>query len=156
LRSNSPESSSGSAREASVARRLAKRKLREEARAFGLDRGILIRRIKEERHRSEDDLLSAPVLVYEVDVETGNERLVRDAEFHAITLRALRDIVGATGDQHVYNLAKSGPYRSSASVRASIVHPSVLLSEMELVETQEKPSKPPYLVHPFFENAPSD
>jgi hypothetical protein len=29
----------------------------------------------------------------------------------------------------------------------------VLLSEMELVETERKPSRPPYLKHPFFDTA---
>jgi predicted Zn-dependent protease len=130
-----------------------KRRLREEAKAFGLGHGILIRRITEERKRSRDDLLAPPVLVYEVDVETGEERLVRDAVFSAVTLRALRDIVAASNEQHVYNLAKPGPFASSATSRASIVHPSVLLAEMELVETERKPSKPPYLKHPFFDTA---
>jgi predicted Zn-dependent protease len=130
-----------------------KRRLREEAKAFGLSHGILVRRITEERKRSRDDLLGPPVLVYEVDVETGEERLVRDAVFSAVTLRALRDIVAASNEQHVYNLAKPGPFASSATSRASIVHPSVLLSEMELVETERKPSKPPYLKHPFFDTA---
>lgn len=130
-----------------------KRRLREEAKSFGLSHGILIRRIAEERNRSPDDLLARPVLVYEVDVETGEERLVRDAVFNAVTLRALRDIVAASNKQHVYNLAKPGAYASSATSRASIVHPSVLLSEMELVETEQKPSKPPYLKHPYFDTA---
>jgi predicted Zn-dependent protease len=130
-----------------------KRRLREEAKSFGLSHGILIRRIAEERERSRDDLLAEPVLVYEVDVETGEERLVRDAVFNAVTLRALRDIVAASNEQHVYNLAKPGAYASSATSRASIVHPSVLLSEMELVETERKPSQPPYLKHPFFDTA---
>lgn len=128
-----------------------KRRLREEAKAFGLSHGILIRRIAEERRRSRDELLARPALVYEVDVETGEERLVRDAAFSAITLRALRDVVAASNEQHVYNLAKPGPFASSATSRSSIVHPSVLLSEMELVETERKPSKPPYLKHPFFD-----
>lgn len=127
-----------------------KRKLRQEAEAFGLDHGILIRRIAEERHRSREELLSSPVLVYEVDVATGEERLVRDAEFNSVTLRALRDIIAASNQQHVYGLAKAGPYRSSATSRASIVHPSVLLGEMELVETDDKPSRLPFLPHPYF------
>ena len=130
-----------------------KRRLRKEAQAFGLDHGILIRRIKEERRRSDTELLSEPVLVYEVDVATGEERLVRDAKFNDVTLRALRDIVAASSEQHVYNLAKPGPFRSSASSRASLVHPSVLLSEMELVQTEDKPSKRPYLPHPYFDQA---
>jgi len=133
-----------------------KKKLREDAEDFGLDHGLLIRRIADERHRREQDLLSSPVLVYEIDVASGAERLVRDAKFNAVTLRALRDIVAATSDQHVFNLAKPGPYRGSATSRASIVHPSVLLSEMELIKTEEKPSRPPYLEHPFFESASDD
>jgi hypothetical protein len=36
------------------------------------------------------------------------------------------------------------------------VHPSVLLSEMELVQTEDKPSKPPYLPHPFFDREAAD
>jgi len=126
-----------------------KRRLRDEARAFGLDHGMLVRRLAKESRGSEN-LLSAPVLVYEVDVETGEERLIRDAEFNAVTLRALRDIIASSGEMHVYNLSKPGAFRSSASSRASVIHPSVLLSEMELVETERKPSQLPYLSHPFF------
>jgi len=133
-----------------------KRRLRKEAQAFGLDHGILIRRIKEERRRSETELLSEPVLVYEVDVASGEETLVRDAKFNDVTLRALRDIIAASNTQHVYNLAKPGPFRSSATSRSSLVHPSVLLSEMELVQTEDKPSKPPYLLHPFFDREAAD
>ncbi len=130
-----------------------KRKLRSEAEAFGLDHGILIRRITQESDQEDDELLSAPVLVYEVDVATGEERLVRDARFHSVTLRALRDILAASDRKHVYNLAKKGPFRSSSAFRASIVHPSVLLSEMELTRTERKPSKLPYLSHPSFDSA---
>ncbi len=89
-------------------------------------------------------------------METGDERLVRDAQFHAVTLRALRDIVAASNDRQVYNLAQPGPFRSSAASRASIIHPSILVGEMELVETESKPTKPPYLKHPAFDNAASD
>ncbi len=130
-----------------------KRRLRSEAEAFGLDHGILIRRITQESDQEDDELLSAPVLVYEVDVATGKERLVRDARFHSVTLRALRDILAASDRKHVYNLAKEGPFRSSSAFRASIVHPSVLLSEMELTRTERKPSRLPYLSHPSFDSA---
>ena len=94
-------------------------------------------------------MLSAPVLVYQVDVGTGEEELVRDARFSAVTMRALRDIIAASSEQHIINFGKPGPYRGGPT-RASIVHPSVLLSEMELTETERKPSKPPYMEHPFF------
>ncbi len=130
-----------------------KARLREEARAFGLKRAILIRRVALEREREQEELLSAPVLVYEVDVDTGEETLVRDARFNAITLRALRDIVAASDERYVYNIAKPGPWRGSATLSSSIVHPSLLLSELELVPADDKPSKPPYLPHPFFAGA---
>lgn len=123
--------------------------LRTEAKAFGLDYGLVVRRISRERNQENDELLSAPVLVYQVDVDTGEEELVRDARFSAVTMRALRDIIAASSEQYVSNLAKPGPYGGGAT-RASIVHPSVLLSEMELTETERKPSKPPYMKHPFF------
>jgi predicted Zn-dependent protease len=133
-----------------------KRRLREEAGAFGLDHGILIRRIAEDRHRDAEELLSEPILVYEVDVASGEERLVRDAQFSAVTLRALRDVIAASDRQHVYNVAKKGAFRSSPTARSSIVHPSVLLSEMELVETDDKPSKRRYLPHPYFVEPAAD
>ena len=127
-----------------------KQRLRDEARAFGLDHGLLVRRLVEERRRGQDELLGAPVLVYAVDVATGTETLLRDARFQGVTLRALRDIVAASDSLQVYNLGKSGPFRGSAATAASIVHPSVLLSEMELVKSDEKPSRAPYLPHPHF------
>jgi predicted Zn-dependent protease len=130
-----------------------KRRLRSEAQAFGLDHGILIRRITQESDQENDELLSAPAQVFEVDVASGEERLVRDAQFQSVTLRALRDILAASDRQHVYNLAKQGPFRSSSAFRASIVHPSVLLSEMELTRTERKPSRLPYLSHPAFDSA---
>ena len=129
--------------------------LRKEAKAFGLDYGVVVRRISRERNQENDEMLSAPVLVYEVDVATGEEELVRDARFSAVTMRALRDIIAASSEQHVSNLAKPGPY-GGGSTRASIVHPSVLLAEMELTETERKPSKPPYMQHPFFAGTGAD
>lgn len=127
-----------------------KSRLREDAAAFGLDHGIVVRRIARERKRAEGDLLSAPVMAYAVDVATGEEHLIRDVRFSGVTLRALRDVVAASDTLHVYNLAKQGPFRSSPALGVGIVHPSVLLSEMELAPTEAKPSKPPYLPHPAF------
>jgi len=127
-----------------------KRRLMREAREFGLPYGMLIRRIEQERMKDAESIIAEPVMVYRVDVESGEETLVRDVEFNAVTLRALRDIVAASSEQHVYNLAKPGPFRSSAAMLSSIVHPSLLLSEIELVKSESKPSRTPFLPHPFF------
>ena len=36
----------------------------------------------------------------------------------------------------------------------SIVHPAVLLAEMELTQTTQEPTKPPVLSHPYFQGSP--
>jgi len=131
-----------------------RRRLREEARAFGLQHGLLVRRIAPEDGQDNDELLAHPVLVYSVDVDTGDEHLLRDAQFTAVTLRALRDIIAASEQQRVHNFRKLGSVRGSRSyVPATIVHPAVLLTEMELKPTDRKPDKRPYLKHPFFDRA---
>jgi predicted Zn-dependent protease len=127
-----------------------KRRLREEARAFGLDHGIMIRRISYESGRNRDALLSEPVLVYRVDVETGEEQLLRDADFRDVTLRALRDIVAASTERHVHNINKQGNSYFRGSSPSSIVHPSVLVAEMELAPSEKKPERLPYLPRPHF------
>jgi hypothetical protein len=125
-------------------------KLRQEANAFGLDHGLVIRRIEDESKRERGELLSAPVMVYRVDVATGEEQLLRDARFHSVTLRALRDIVVASSEMNVYNLRKRGSAYFRGSSPSSIVHPSVLLAEMELMADETEPESLPYLEHPHF------
>lgn len=125
--------------------------LRREAEAFGLEYGLRISRIGRQRSRGENDLLAAPLMVYRVDTKSGKQTLVRDAQFTSITLRALRDVVAASDQQIVYNLSKPGPFNSAGTLRTAIVHPSILLSEMELTRTDKKPTKPPYLPHPYFD-----
>ncbi len=70
-----------------------------------------------------------------------------------IVKKAIIPNLAATDRDHVYNPAKTGHFRSSSAFRASIVHPSVLLSEMELTRTERKPSRLPYLSHPSFDSA---
>lgn len=126
-----------------------RRRLLAEAKAFGLDHAVIIRRMKTEGARDEGSLLAPPALAYSVDVETGKETLLRDAEFTNTTHRSLRDVIAASEAMHVYNYYQLGPYRyAREEVQASIVHPSVLLSEMELKKTDKKPEKPPYLARP--------
>lgn len=116
---------------------------------FGLDYGMVIRRIAAEDRKEEGELLSAPVLAYKVYVKDGREELVRGAEFSGVTLRALRDVAAASRERYVYNFYNEGPFLGArGEVAASIVCPSVLLSELELKKTKKKPEKPPYLPSP--------
>jgi len=128
-----------------------RRELLRRAAEFGQPYGVIIRRLGGEEDQEKDDLLAAPVLVYKVDVKTGREELVRNAQFDGVTLRSLRDVVAASDKSFVYNYYQLGPVRRSrGQTQASIVTPSVLLSEMELRKTEKKPEKPPHLRHPYF------
>ena len=63
-------------------------------------------------------------------------------EFIGANLRALRDIVAVSKEMKVYDLAWTPP--------ASLVAPSILVQEMEIKKTEDKPDRIPYLAHPFF------
>ncbi|MBI4678181.1 MAG: hypothetical protein HY748_11415 [Elusimicrobia bacterium] len=130
-----------------------KAELIKQAKAFGLDYGIVVRRMADESKRGDTETLAAPLLVYKVRVSDGREELVRNAQFMSVTLRALRDITLASSSRRAHNYYQLGPYRfSRGEVQASIIHPDVLVTEMELKKTEEKPEKPPVLGHPFFSN----
>ncbi|MBI5242715.1 MAG: hypothetical protein HY922_03395 [Elusimicrobia bacterium] len=128
-----------------------KRELLRRAREFGQPYGLLIRRIADEGAQEKGELLAAPVLAYKIDVKTGQEELLRGAQFSGVTLRALRDVAAASDKSFVYNTYQLGPARRGrGQTQASIVCPSVLLSEIELKKTEKKPEKPPRLKHPYF------
>ena len=125
--------------------------LRRRAGEFGLTYGMLITRLGDEDSLEDTDVLAEPIVAHKVYVADGRKEQVRGADFSGVTLRALRDIVAASKKSEVYNFYHLGPYRYSRStVPASIVAPSVLISEMEMKKTDKKPTRPPYLPHPSF------
>ncbi|MFA6094095.1 MAG: metallopeptidase TldD-related protein [Elusimicrobiota bacterium] len=131
-----------------------KQELRKRASEFGLSHGLIIRRISEAAPEKEG-ALAAPILVYRVDVKTGKEELVRNAEFSGASLRSLRDIAAASDRRRVHDCWRVGIYRyNHGRVPASIIAPSVLISEMELKKSEQKPQKPPVLKHPYFDKQP--
>ncbi|MCX5793283.1 MAG: metallopeptidase TldD-related protein [Elusimicrobia bacterium] len=79
---------------------------------------------------------------YKVYTADGREEPVHAIEFIGAGLRSLRDIVAVSKEMKVYNLAWTPP--------ASLVAPSILVQEMELKKTEDKPDRIPYLAHPFF------
>ncbi|MFH2201559.1 MAG: metallopeptidase TldD-related protein [Elusimicrobiota bacterium] len=121
------------------------------ARDFGLDHAYIVRRLVMEEGREAGELLAPPIMLYRVDAESGEETLVRNAKFSGVTLRALRDIVAVSSRRHVHNFYQLGPFAlARGQTQASIIHPSILVSEMELKRTDKKPVKLPYLKHPHF------
>lgn len=74
----------------------------------------------------------------------GRRQVVRGASFLRASFRVLRDIVALGDDAHLTNLTQQGQY-------ASVVAPSVLVSELELRRPREEFSKPPYTKRPDVE-----
>jgi len=87
------------------------------------------------------DGLYGPFSAWKVYLD-GREEPVHGIEFTGTSLRALRDITAVSKETYVYNLDWSTP--------GTIVTPSILVQEMEIKKSEEKPEKKPYLGHPYF------
>jgi predicted Zn-dependent protease len=90
----------------------------------------------------------SPVLIYKVDVKTGKETLVRGAEVVGTPLVSLNKVVVAGDDPEVFN-GYCGA--ESGWVPVSVIAPSLLISEIEVQRTNDKPVRPPILEPPFAE-----
>ncbi len=110
---------------------------------------MLVRRIGEEDAQREGSLLAPPVAAFRVGLD-GREQPLERAVFDAVTMRALRDVVAASAERRVYNHYQRGPYGLQGDdVHASLVHPDVLVSEMELVPDEREPDRQPRLASPM-------
>lgn len=87
------------------------------------------------------DGMYSPFSAWKVYLD-GREEPVHGVEFTGVNLRALRDIAAVSRETSVHDL--------SWSVSASIVTPALLVQEMEIKKSEEKPEKKPYLPHPYF------
>ncbi len=96
--------------------------------------------------------VSPPLLVYRVYPD-GREELVRGLRFHALTARALRDVIAASQETAVFEyvntttlmaLLGSGGYLAPTSV----ISPGLLFEEIELEVPREQLSKPPTVPPP--------
>lgn len=89
------------------------------------------------------DNMSGPFTAYKVFTKDGREEPVHGIEFTGTSLRALRDIAAASKELYVYYPSWNPP--------GTIVAPSILVQEMEVKKTENKPEKRPYLRHPYFD-----
>ncbi len=96
----------------------------------------------------EKPILSAPLIAYKVDVETGALTMIRGLEFSSATSRILRDIVAAGRTSHAYNFFFQDDNGNSYPM--SVIAPPVVVEEIDLVTKETKTSKPPVLKHPYF------
>jgi len=87
------------------------------------------------------DSMNSPFSAWKVFPD-GREEAVHGIEFADASLRALRDITAVSSETYVYNLDWTTP--------GTIVTPDILVQEMEIKKSEEKPDKKPYLAHPYF------
>ena len=96
-------------------------------------------------------LVSAPILIYKV-YSDGREELVRGLQFRSLPVRALRDIVAASDQGHLFSyLGSNAPLSLMGAggfvTAISVVAPSVLIEDIELdrsaVELPKLPVAPP-------------
>jgi len=88
---------------------------------------------------------SQPIIVYKIDAETGEEKMVRGIKFGGTPLMSLDKVIAAGDDPKVFNGFCGA---ESGSIPVALVAPSILLSEIEVTKTPETREKPPILPPP--------
>lgn len=101
------------------------------------------------------EALSAPVLMYKVDVKTGAEQLVRGAELGGLSVRALRRILAWSSETYAHARIGSNDLFASGDIAiglpSTVVAPSVLIDEMDIRRATGKRNAPTILTHPHFD-----
>ena len=104
-------------------------------------------------------LLTAPVLLYKIDSNTGKEDPIRGLIISEMDVKDLRYLAGLGNDYYVQNriMPPGGSMisniflydmGSTTGIPASIVSPSVLLEEVEFKKNSDNRAKPPILPPP--------
>jgi len=135
-------------------------KFKELIRDYGNSYGIVITKLEPTRVESERaryqrlynlpnksiPLLSPPINVYKMDLNTGALELIKGFEFSQVTPRILRDIVVTGEKDFVYNFIYNDPYGNKFPV--SVVAPAVLIEEVDLIPGETKTTRAPFLSRP--------
>jgi hypothetical protein len=96
--------------------------------------------------------VSLPLRVYRV-YQDGREELVRGLRFRALNVRSLKDIVAAADDVNVFNYLENGqPFAlmgaGAETAETSVVAPSLLIDDLELVRMEDEQPKLPIVPAP--------
>lgn len=86
--------------------------------------------------------ISPPVLVYRVYPD-GREELVRGLRFRALTVKALKDIAGASSEETKFDFVNNGaifdfPAAGGYMALTSVISPGLLFEEIEFEKHQEQ------------------
>ncbi len=131
----------------------------EEVKQQGKPYGLIIRRVRagETNTRTSQGFFggafqafkATPILVYRVNVDTGEEELVRGVELVGTPLISLEKIIATGDNMEVFNGTCSA---ESGQIPVSVVSPSILTTQVEVQRIGGKSKKPPILPSPFSDN----
>ncbi|RKY86337.1 TldD/PmbA family protein [candidate division KSB1 bacterium] len=128
-----------------------KKALIEECKKQNKPYGLIIKHIKSgETNTSKygfQAFKQTPRLIYTVDVNTGEEKLVRGAEIVGTPLTSINKII-ATSDNYLVVNSYCGA--ESGFIPVSTIAPAILTSEIELQRTGEIKGRPPLLPPPAY------
>ena len=101
--------------------------------------------------------VSLPLRVYRI-YQDGREEMVRGLRFRALNVRSLKDIVAAGNDSNVFNYLENGQLfalmgAGSETAETSVVAPSLLIDDLELVRVEDEQPKLPIVPAPELSSA---
>ena len=99
------------------------------------------------QQRINDASVSSPLLAFRFHVEDERLEPVRGYRFDEVGVRALKDIVSASGREHLVQTVLDG--QLGEGIPISIVAPDLLLEEVVLTPVSGRRSLPPYLSRPM-------
>jgi predicted Zn-dependent protease len=120
--------------------RLAKT-VREQGAAFGL----LVTDLAPRVSASNGEAIPAPEVIYRVSPD-GKETLLRGAQFTGMTVRDLREVIGAGRDLGVYSFVAESD--GGLDVSVSVVAPSLLFEDIEVRGPTTPSKRPPVVPRP--------
>lgn len=96
--------------------------------------------------------VSLPLRIYRVYID-GHEEMVRGLRFRALNVRSLKDIVAAADDVNVFSYPENGqPFAlmgaGSETAETSVIAPSLLIDDLELVRVEDEQPKLPLVPAP--------
>jgi TldD protein len=111
-----------------------------------------LQRLMSSAGRSGGHVVSMPLRIYRVYPD-GREEMIRGVHFRAFNVRSLKDIIAAGDDMNVFNFLENGqPFAmldaGSETAESSVVAPSLLIDDLELVRMEDEQPKLPIVPPP--------
>jgi hypothetical protein len=134
-----------------------RQRLIEECRAQGKEFGLIVRDISggftNTSHYGFQAFAEHPRMVHRVNVETGEEQLVRGVDIVGTPLASINKIVATGGEPDLFNgFCGAG----SGTVPQAEIAPWALSTEIEVQRSQTENRRPPILPAPFTEPRQED